>query len=79
MNINNIMAIYAIGLDYVDVDDFKKRGIPLGHTPKILSDAVADLAVGLLIAAARRFHEGYFKIIDDQWVQSDPQWMLGLY
>lgn len=57
--------------------EFKKRGIPLGHTPKILSDAVADLAVGLLISASRRFREGYLKIVNNQWESSDPQWMLG--
>lgn len=61
----------------MDVAEFKRRGIPLGYTPNVLSDAVADLAVGLLIAAARRFHEGFSKIVDNQWVQSDPRWMLG--
>ncbi|XP_055309749.1 glyoxylate reductase/hydroxypyruvate reductase-like isoform X2 [Sitodiplosis mosellana] len=65
------------GIDYVDVAEFKKRGIPLGHTPNILSDAVADLAIGLLVSAARRFHEGYLKIVNDQWDGFDPQWMLG--
>lgn len=64
-------------MDYVDVAEFKKRGIPLGHTPNILSDAVADLAVGLVISAARRFREGYLKIVNDQWDGSDPRWMLG--
>ena len=64
-------------MDYVDVAEFKKRSIPLGHTPNILSDAVADLAVGLLISAARRFREGHLKIVNDQWDNSDPRWMLG--
>lgn len=66
----------SAGIDYVDVAEVKRRGIPLGHTPNVLSDAVADLAIGLMIAAARRFHEGYLKIVNDEW-EHDPQWMLG--
>lgn len=67
----------SAGIDYVDVAEFKKRGIPLGHTPNVLSDAVADLAIGLLVSAARRFHEGFLKITNNEWDTSDPQWMLG--
>lgn len=64
------------GLDYVDVPEVKRRNIPLGYTPIILNDAVADLAIGLMVAAARRFHEGYLKIKSSEW-KSHPQWMLG--
>lgn len=67
----------SAGIDYVDVPEFKRRGIPLGHTPNVLSDAVADLAIGLMISAARRFHEGNLKILKNNWDISDPQWMLG--
>lgn len=35
----------SAGIDYVDVEEFKKRKIPLGHTPNVLSDAVADLGI----------------------------------
>lgn len=41
----------------MDVEEARKRKIPLGHTPGVLNDSVADMAIGLLIAAARRFHE----------------------
>lgn len=67
----------SAGIDYVDVPEVKRRGIPLGYSPEVLSDAVADLAVGLMISAARRFHEGNLKIVNDQWDSGDPQWMLG--
>jgi len=50
------------GINNVDVPELKKRGIPLGSTPAMLTVAVADLTVGLLIAAARRFQEGRRKI-----------------
>lgn len=67
----------SAGIDYVDVPEVKRHGIPLGYTPEVLSDAVADLAIGLMISAARRFHEGYLKIVHDKWELGDPQWMLG--
>lgn len=67
----------SAGIDYVDVAEVKRRGIPLGYTPNVLSDAVADTAIGLMLAAARRFHEGYLKIVNDQWELGDPTWMLG--
>lgn len=67
----------SAGIDYVDVAEMKRRGIPLGYTPNVLNDAVADLAIGLMIAAARRFHEGYLKIVNDNWESGDPKWMLG--
>lgn len=67
----------SAGIDYVDVEAVKRRGIPLGYTPSVLNDAVADLAVGLLIAAARRFREGFVKIVTDEWARGDPQWLLG--
>lgn len=67
----------SAGIDYVDVAEVKRRSIPLGYTPNVLSDAVADLAIGLMISAARRFHEGNIKIIADKWETGDPVWMLG--
>lgn len=72
-----VISTKSAGIDYVDVAEFKRRGIPLGHTPNVLSDAVADLAIGLLVAAARRFREGYLKIVNDEWDTCDPHWMLG--
>lgn len=56
------ISTMSAGIDYVDVEELKKRKIPLGHTPIVLSDAVADLAMGLMLSAARRFHEGRTKI-----------------
>lgn len=33
----------SAGIDYVDVSEVKRRGIPLGHTPNVISDAVSDM------------------------------------
>lgn len=57
-----VVSTMSSGINNVDVPELKRRGIPLGSTPAMLVVAVADLAVGLLIAAARRFQEGRRKI-----------------
>lgn len=56
----------ASGTDHIDTAEVKKRGIVLGNTPQVLDDAVADITVGLLIAAARRFKEGVEEL--EAWV-----------
>ncbi|XP_049302525.1 glyoxylate reductase/hydroxypyruvate reductase [Bactrocera dorsalis] len=65
------------GTDFVDVEEFKRRKIPLGYTPCVQNDAVANMAVGLLLAAARRFHEGRLKIETNNWETYTQNWMLG--
>lgn len=55
----------------------KRRGILLGHTPGVLSNAVADLAVGLMIAASRRFTEARWIMENSDWNPDSPCWMLG--
>lgn len=52
------LSTMSVGIDYVDVEALKSRKIPLGYTPNVLNDAVADIGIGLAIAASRRFHEG---------------------
>nr|XP_021186133.2 glyoxylate reductase/hydroxypyruvate reductase [Helicoverpa armigera] len=66
----------ASGIDHIDVPELKKRGVPLGNTPQVLDDAVADITVGLLIAAARRFKEGVQELEAGEW-KYGVQWMVG--
>lgn len=70
------LSTMSVGLDYVDIAEVKRRNIPLGYTPSVLNDAVADLAVGLAIAAGRNFHVGRQKIESNQW-ENRPQWLGG--
>lgn len=51
------VATMSAGYNHIDVDELKKRGIKLGNTPKVVDDSVADVAVLLTLAAARRFYE----------------------
>src|SRR5581483_11598791 len=52
------VANYAVGFDNVDLRAATERGIPVGHTPGVLTDATADLAFALMLSAARRLPEG---------------------
>ena len=54
----------SAGYDHLDVPEIKKRGIKVGHTPKVLTSAVADIAVMLLLSAARRAYAGRLKMIE---------------
>jgi glyoxylate reductase len=52
------ISVLAVGTDNVDLEAATARRIQVGHTPGVLTDATADLAFALLLAAARRVTEG---------------------
>jgi glyoxylate reductase len=52
-----VISQVAVGVDNIDLDAARARNIPVGHTPDLLTDATADLAFALLMAAARRLGE----------------------
>jgi glyoxylate reductase len=53
-----VVANYAVGFDNIDVEEATRRGIAVTNTPDVLTEATADLAWALLLAAARRVVEG---------------------
>jgi glyoxylate reductase len=53
-----VISQYAVGIDNIDVTAATQRNIAVGNTPGVLTDATADLAWALLMAAARRVVEG---------------------
>lgn len=53
-----VVAQHAVGLDNVDLDAARARGVMVTNTPDVLTAATADLAMALLLAAARRVVEG---------------------
>lgn len=57
----------AVGYDNVDVGAATARGIPVGNTPGVLTDATADFAFTLLMAAARRIGEAIDYVRDGRW------------
>jgi lactate dehydrogenase-like 2-hydroxyacid dehydrogenase len=52
-----IVANFAVGVNNVDLDAAKEAGVVVTNTPDVLTDATADIAIGLMIAATRRFRE----------------------
>jgi hydroxypyruvate reductase len=53
-----VISSFGVGLDKFDLAEAKKRGIPVGYTPDVLNDCVADLAFALVLAIGRRIPEG---------------------
>lgn len=67
----------AVGVDNVDLPTFEAAGIPVGHTPDVLTEATADLAVALLLAGARRIPEGVDHVRLGRWGPWDPDLLMG--
>lgn len=65
-----IVASMSIGLDHIDVAAAKARGIRVTNTPDVLTDDVADLAIGLMVAVARRL------VVADRYAR-DGSWLKG--
>jgi glyoxylate reductase len=72
------IANYAVGIDNIDLDACRARGVAVGNTPDVLTDATADQAFALILAAARRLPEGMAAVRDGSWSHWSPEWMLGL-
>lgn len=68
----DVVSVFGVGLDAVDVRAVKERGIPLGNTPDIIGPEVADLAIGLMLASARQiiFADHYAR--SGQWAAKGP-------
>jgi glyoxylate reductase len=72
-----VISSMSVGMDHIDIPAATARGIPVGNTPGVLTDATADQAFALLFAAARRLVEGVDYIRDGKWTTWHPQLLLG--
>ncbi len=71
------IAQMAVGFDNVDVASCRSRGIVVTHTPDALTESTAELAFGLILAVARRFHEGEALLRQGSWRGFSPTLLLG--
>jgi glyoxylate reductase len=71
------VASYGVGVNHLDLPACRSRGVVVTNTPGVLTDATADHAMALLLAAARRVAEGDRAVRRGAWTESDPDWMLG--
>ncbi len=69
---------YAVGYDNIDLKAAAARGIPVGHTPNVLTDATADLTFALLLAAARKLPDGIEEVRTGASVTWGPEHNLGM-
>jgi lactate dehydrogenase-like 2-hydroxyacid dehydrogenase len=67
-----IISVMGVGYDGVDVAAAKARGIMVTHTPDVLNDDVADLAIALMLAAARQLPQADRYVREGRWASSGP-------
>ena len=72
-----VISSMSVGVDHIDIEEATKRGIPVGHTPGVLTDATADHAFALMLAAARRIPEAERYLRSGKWVTWSPSLLLG--
>jgi lactate dehydrogenase-like 2-hydroxyacid dehydrogenase len=73
------IATFSVGFDHVDVAAAKKRGIPVGNTPEVLSVATAEIALLLMLVAARRAGEGERVVRAGKWAGWAPTQLIGTH
>ncbi len=72
-----VISNYAVGFDNVDIEEATRRGIPVGHTPDVLTATTADFAFTLLMSCARRLVEGDKYVRAGSWQTWGPSLLLG--
>lgn len=72
-----VVSNFAVGFNNVDVPACTARGVRVGNTPGVLTDATADIAVTLLLAAARRLGESATDAKEGRWLTWEPLGWLG--
>ena len=71
------VANFAVGYDNIDVEACRERGVVVTNTPDVLTNATAELTLGLLLAAARRLGEGERLLRAGDWTGWEPGQLLG--
>jgi glyoxylate/hydroxypyruvate reductase len=72
-----VVSTLSVGYDHIDLDACLKRGIIVGNTPGVLTDAVADISIGLLLGISRRFTEGLNNVRAGTWGNFTTTWLCG--
>jgi glyoxylate reductase len=72
-----VVSNFAVGYNNIDVAACTARGVRVGNTPNVLTDATADIAVTLLLAAARRVGESRDDARAGRWLTWEPRGWLG--
>lgn len=74
-----LIANFGTGVDNIDLQTARNRGIIVTNTPGVLTEDTADMTMALILAVPRRLLEGanFLKNPDNNWNGWSPTWMLG--
>jgi lactate dehydrogenase-like 2-hydroxyacid dehydrogenase len=72
-----ILATFSVGFEHIDLKAARARGLVVTNTPDVLTDATADVAILLMLGAARRASEGERLIRANGWTGWAPTHLLG--
>ncbi|XP_063311398.1 glyoxylate reductase/hydroxypyruvate reductase-like [Pelobates fuscus] len=72
-----VVSTMSVGYDHICLEELKKRRIRVGFTPDVLTEAVAELTVALLLATSRRLIEAVDEAKNGGWGTWKPLWMCG--
>ena len=73
-----MIATYSVGHDHIDLSAAADRGVAVFNTPGVLSDAVADAALLLILGAARRATESIALLREGRWTGWSPGQLIGV-
>jgi len=73
-----VISNFAVGFNNIDIAEATRRGIRVGNTPDVLTDATADMAMALLMSAGRRIVEGQDYIRAEKWRTWEPLGHIGV-
>ena len=72
-----LIANYGVGVDNIDLEAARAKGIAVSNTPGVLTDATADLAITLMLMTMRRAGEGERELRAGDWTGIRPTHLLG--
>jgi glyoxylate reductase len=72
-----LIASFGTGVDHIDLDSARQRGITVTNTPGVLTEDTADMTMALILAVARRMGEGERLVREGKWTGWSPTSMLG--
>lgn len=74
-----VLATFSVGTDHIDLAAARTRGLTVTNTPDVLTDATADIALLLILGAARRASEGERLIRAKGWTGWTPTQLMGTH
>jgi glyoxylate reductase len=72
-----LIANYGAGVDNIDVQTARQRGVLVSNTPGVLTDDTADMTMALILAVTRRIPEGLALMQQGQWQGWSPTSLMG--